>query len=71
VRALDWLFTRPVFQASELARTSDIPPGTANRILREVREAGLLKELREASGRRPAILAFSELPNIAERREVL
>lgn len=71
VRALDWLFTRPVFQASELARTSGIPSGTANRILREVREVGMLKEIRAASGRRPAILAFSELLNITEGRVLL
>lgn len=70
VRALDWLFARPVFQASELGKTSNIPAGTANRILREVRTAGMLKEIRPASGRRPAILAFSELLNIAEGRAV-
>ena len=70
VRALDWFFERPMFRASDLAKTSGIPEGTANRILREVREAGMLTEVRAASGRRPAILAFSALLNIAEGRAV-
>ena len=70
VRALDWFFERPVFRATDLARTSDIPPSTAQRILREVREAGLLAEVVPASGRRPAILALTSLLNIAEGRPV-
>ncbi len=71
VRALDWFFERPVFRASDLAKTSGIPVPTASRILREVRQAGMLREIRAASGRRPAILAFAELLNIAEGRAVV
>jgi Fic family protein len=70
VRALDWMFARPIFKASDFAETADIPRPTANRILRLVREQGLLVELQPASGRRAAILAFSELLNIAEGRDV-
>jgi Fic family protein len=66
VRALDWFFAQPIFKTSDFVAGSGIPKPTANRIIREVREAGLLRELRPASGRRPAILAFSELLNIAE-----
>jgi hypothetical protein len=39
-----------------------------NRILRTVRESGLLGELRPASGRRAAVLAFGALLDIAEGR---
>ncbi|MCW5755732.1 MAG: Fic family protein [Phycisphaeraceae bacterium] len=70
VRALDWFFEKPVFRASDLAKSSKIPTPTAKRIIREVRDAGMLVELRAASGRRPAILAFPELLNIAEGRSV-
>jgi Fic family protein len=70
VRALDWMFARPIFKASDFAETADIPRPTANRILRVVREQGLLAELQPASGRRAGILAFSELLNIAEGRDV-
>ena len=39
-------------------------------LLRQLKSAGILVPLREASGRRPAILAFPELLNLAEGREV-
>jgi len=39
--------------------------------LRKLKEAGILVPIREASGRRPAVLAFSELVNQAEGRKVL
>jgi Fic family protein len=68
VRALDWFFSRPIFSASEFALLVDIPDPTAKRILRLVRDNGLLREIRPASGRRPAVLAFTELLNICEGR---
>jgi Fic family protein len=70
VRALDWFFVRPVFRASDFVANAGIPKPTANRILRLSRDRGLLRELRPASGRRPATLAFVELLNIAEGRPV-
>lgn len=70
VRALDWFFGRPIFRTTDFVRTGGIPKPTAERIIREVRDAGLLLELRPGSGRRAAILAFRELLNIAEGREV-
>ena len=68
VRALDWFFERPIFKSSDFASTADIPTPTANRILKVVRDEGLLAIGRPGSGRRPAILVFSELLNIAEGR---
>lgn len=70
VRALDWFFNKPIFKTSDFVRTAGIPRPTANRIVREVRDAGLLIEVRPASGRRAAVLAFRELLNIAEGSEV-
>jgi Fic family protein len=70
VRALDWMFARPIFKASDFVEAADIPRATAIRILRLVRDNGLLSELQPASGRRAAILAFAELLNIAEGRSV-
>jgi Fic family protein len=66
VRALDWMFARPIFKTSDFIESVDIPRPTANRILREVRDQGLLREIRPESGRRAAILAFPTLLNIAE-----
>ncbi|MBZ0129546.1 MAG: hypothetical protein K8F59_10550 [Rhodobacteraceae bacterium] len=68
VRALDWFFCRPIFVATEYVGRSDIPESTAKRILRLVRDNGLLREIRPSSGRRPAVLAFPELLNICEGR---
>jgi len=71
VRALDWMFSRPVFRTSDFVAAVDIPKPTAQRILRVVREGGLLVELRPGSGRRAAVLAFGELVNIAEGQTVI
>ena len=68
VRALDWFFSRPIFVASDFVTQADIPEPTAKRILRLVRDNGLLREIRQSSGRRPAVLAFPELLNICEGR---
>jgi Fic family protein len=69
VRALDWMFARPIIKTSDFVETAEIPRPTANRILKVVRDEGLLQELRPASGRRAAVLTFSELLNIAEGRD--
>jgi Fic family protein len=70
VRALDWFFTKPIFKTSDFVATAGIPKPTASRIIREVKEAGVLVEVRPASGRRAAVLAFRELLNLAEGQEV-
>lgn len=68
VRALDWFFSRPIFSASDFVAHAGVPVPTARRILKLVRDNGLLRDLRPASGQRPAVLAFSELLNICEGR---
>lgn len=69
VRALDWFFSRPIFRTSDFVASADIPRPTANRILRLVRDEGMLREMRPASGRRPAVLSFPALLNISEGEE--
>jgi Fic family protein len=70
VRALDWMFGKPIFKTTDFIQGSDVPKPTANRILRILRDEGLLLELRASSGRRPAVLAFGKLLNIAEGGDV-
>ena len=70
MRALDWFFARPIFRASDFVANAEIPRPTANRILRVVRDGGLLREIRPASGRRAAVVAFTDLLNIAEGKRV-
>lgn len=68
---LDTLFDRPIFQSGDFVQRSGIPKQSALPFLRTLREAGILQVLRESSGRRSAVLAFRDLLNCAEGREVL
>ncbi len=69
-RALDYIFKRPVFQTTDFVNSSGIPEPTARSILRVLRDRGLLKEFRKTRGRQPAILAFADLLNIVEGRNL-
>lgn len=69
VRALDWIFHRPIFQTPDFIASAQIPPPTARKIIRDLRDHGMLRELVPASGRSPATFVFPELLNIAEGRQ--
>jgi Fic family protein len=66
IHALDWIFERPIFKSSDFIASSGIPADTAKRILPSLREAGVLKIMVAASGRRASVLCFPGLLNIAE-----
>jgi Fic family protein len=69
MRALDFLFQWPIFEAPMFARYSDMPKPTASRILKLLRDASVLVAIREGRGRRSGIYAFTELINTAEGSE--
>lgn len=69
--AVDFLFSRPVFSSTHFVDHSQIPRESAIRIMRVLREANVLKTIREGAGRRAAVYAFPELLNIAEGTTVL
>jgi Fic family protein len=69
--AVGFMFMRPVFSTTHFVSSSGIPRETSLRMLRLMRDAGILTTVREGSGRRAAILAFPQLLNIAEGRRVL
>jgi hypothetical protein len=75
VHVLDAIFSKPVFRSSDLAqqlnRYYGIHEKTATGLLRQIRDAEILRELQSGSGRRPATLCFPRLINLAEGREVL
>jgi Fic family protein len=71
IAVLDTLFDRPIFRSGDFVQRSGIPKQSALPFLRTLREAGILQVLRESSGRRSAVLAFRELLNCAEGREIL
>lgn len=70
IRALDWIFGRPIFKSTDFVADSGIPVPTAKRILPLLRDAGVLKPITDGKGRRPAVWAFPALLNLAEGREV-
>lgn len=75
VHVLDAIFSKPIFRSSDLSqqlnREFSIHEKTTLSLLRQMRDAGILREIRSGSGRRPATLCFPRLINSAEGREVV
>lgn len=75
VHVLDAIFSKPIFRTSDLsARLHEdfgIHEKTALGLLRQMKNAGILRELESSIGSRPAILCFPQLVNTAEGRAVL
>jgi len=61
ITALDFVFTRPVFRNSVFTGKSGIPGPTAHKFTRTLSDAGFLRTVAPASGRRPALYAFEPL----------
>lgn len=61
IPALDFLFTRPVFYNNTFTGRAGIPAASAHKFTRGLLEAGVLRALAPASGRRPALYAFEPL----------
>ena len=70
IAVLDALFDKPLFQTSDFVTRTGIHKPTALGLLRQLKKAGILQEIRPASGRRPGILCFARLLDSAEGREV-
>lgn len=72
---LDAIFSKPIFRSSDLTaqlnRDFGVHEKTTPGLLRLMRDAGILRELQAASGRRSATLCFPRLINLAEGRQVL
>ncbi|MGH8680953.1 MAG: Fic family protein [Burkholderiales bacterium] len=72
VPLLDRLFAQPVFASSDLFGRPDLPTKpVVTKLLSQLREAGILKQLRASSGRRPQVLALAELVNLCEGKRVI
>lgn len=67
--AVEAFFERPVRTATDFTRTVGFNSRvTANTMLRQLEQAGLIRRLREGSGRRPAVFELSQLIEIADGR---
>lgn len=70
IQALNWIFSKPIFTSSDFASNIGISRSTALRILDRLNQGGILQTIREGSGRQPAMLAFPDVLNVAECRDV-
>lgn len=70
IAALDWFFSRPIFKTTDFVTESKIPRATANRLIQLARTNNLVSVIREASGRRPAVLYYGKLIEIAEGKQI-
>ena len=66
IQILDAIFYRPIFQTSDIVSRTKLAKQTVMPLLRQLKDAGVLMVISEASGRRPARLAFLALLNITE-----
>lgn len=65
-KLLDAIFSRPIFRPQDVITLSEIQKATGMTMIRLLRQEGVLETLQESRGRRPAILAFRQLVQIAD-----
>ncbi len=70
IHALDWIFEKPIFNSPDFIQASGIPKPTATRILRVLREEGILQVWQKPRGSRPSVYAYGDLLNVAEGYKV-
>ncbi|HPC65608.1 MAG TPA: Fic/DOC family N-terminal domain-containing protein [Anaerohalosphaeraceae bacterium] len=70
LHTLDFIFEHPIFKATKLTKSGKVPAPSAKKILSALRNANIIKTLKEASGRRAAVFVFPELLNTAEGKEI-
>jgi len=70
VHLLDAIFARPIFDSTHLVNHTVIPAASVKSFIPKLKKEGILIEIRPAKGRKPAVLAFAELLNIAEGKNV-
>ena len=73
VPLLDSMFARPIFRSTDIEFDTKQKPSrqAVAGLLKTLRNSGVLTVLREGRGRRAQILAFTELINLCEGKEVL
>jgi len=62
----DGLFHKPIFRASDLLLKTQISKQTLMPILKQLIEVGVLSVIKQAKGRSPAVIKFSELLAVTE-----
>jgi len=63
---VDSIFDKPIFRSSDIQKRTSIPKQTLMPILKKLIEGEIIVTIREAKGRRPAVLKFPKLLEITE-----
>ncbi|MDA8327117.1 MAG: Fic family protein [Nitrospiraceae bacterium] len=73
VPLLDQMFKQPIFQSTHIDLPSELKPSrqAIAHLIRMLREAGLLKVLKEAKGRRAQVLVLADLVNLCAGKEII
>jgi len=66
---LDAIFHKPVFRSGDIQKQSNIPKQSLMPMLKQLQDDSVLKTLRKASGRMPAVLVFQKLLEITEDKK--
>ena len=66
IHVLDWIFAYPIFRSTDFVTGAAIPKPTARRILKALRENGILAVAVQGRGRQAAFLEFPKLLHIVE-----
>ncbi len=64
IQAIDTLFSAPIFTSTQFVRLSGIKKPTAMVILGQLESSGIVRKIRQWSGRMPGVYEFSELLKI-------
>jgi len=65
INVVDTIFSQPVFRAADFPTLSGIPKDSSQRLLRELREADIIRVKVEGAGRRSAVYEFPRLLRIS------
>jgi len=71
MKALDFLFERPIFKSTAFTQEAGIPVSSGKRILNALQKKGIVRALKPQKGSSPAVFAFSDLLNVAEGNDAL
>lgn len=63
-KALDWIFSTPIFLSSDFVKNTGIPERTAHIILVTLKKENFLREIRHARGNISSILVYEKLLDI-------
>ena len=70
IQVLDWVFRSPIFNSKNFMDNTGIPKPTARRILDRLNDGGVLRTLREGSGRQPTLYVFPDVLNLVEGKSI-